>query len=177
MSEPQRHASDDEHDDAVREAEAAVRDVLVDVARRREAVARAEARQGPKRVPPTQALLLVALLALQAYVWFARPAWLMLPSSPPPSYRYYVDGYRMAVALERDRIETFRANHGQLPLTAQQAGRPVPGVSYAPQDSLAYVLSAGDAHARVQWSSRDSLDRSLAESVGRLHLFEQVPPR
>ena len=177
MSKPLHEPDEQERRHARNEAEAAVHDVLVDVERRRAHEALVEAARRVRRVPRLQMLLLLALIALQAYLWLAHPVWLRVDPPAAPTYRYYVDGWRMAIAMQRERIEGYRLHHGKLPPTIEQAGRPIPGVNYDVQDSLAYKLAAGEGRARITWSSRDSVDFLLGESVRRLHLFESGAPR
>ena len=172
MSHPLSTGTPDEDRERGRaEAERAVFEVLERVEQKRAAIELAEAKRAPRRMHVKE-LLLLALCAFNLYVWLGDPPWLRLPPPPTPNFQYYADGYRVAVALQRERIEAFRLKHGRLPLTVSQAGAPIEGVDFQPADSLAYLLLAGEGPSRVVYDSNDSLEKFLGESLGRLRLFQ-----
>lgn len=144
------------------EAEAAVTAVLQ---REEQKAARLAARERSRHraAPPLRLWLLFALLLFNAYAWLGRPKWLEFNTPPPPTYDYYVNGWKVAVYLQRNRIEEYRTTTGHVPASVQQAGPPVHGVAYTPRTATTYELEAGNGPKRVVYSSTDS----VAMLVGR----------
>lgn len=164
MGEPLRTPPDDREAEARarsrQEAEAAVAEVMeregVKAQRRSEVEARRRGRVRDLRRP----LLLLALCAFNAYVWLGDPPWLRFDGPPMPTYDYYVKGWEMAVAIQAERIETYRASKGVAPESPLEAGPPVRGVTYQRLGASDYALAAGSGRARVRYdSSADSLRR------------------
>lgn len=157
---------------AKREAEQAVAAVM----QREEVKARLrmdrEARLGRVKRDPRKALALLALSAFNLYVWLGDPEWLRFTPPPAPTYDYYVKGWQMAVAMQADRIETYRATKGVAPADPREAGQPVRGVTYTRRGAAAYTLAAGEGRARVTYDSsadstaRPTLRRLLTQAVG-----------
>lgn len=164
MGEPLRMRSDDPEAEAQArsrlEAEAAVADVMeregVKAQRRAEVEARRRGHVRDLRRP----LLLLSLCAFNAYVWLGDPQWLRFDGPPMPTYDYYVKGWEMAVAMQAERIETYRASKGVAPESPREAGPPVRGVEYQRVSASEYALAAGSGRERVRYdSSADSLRR------------------
>lgn len=164
MAQPLRAPSHDPeaeaHARARREAEAAVADVMVreeTKARQREA---AESRRRGTRRDPRKGLLLLALCGFNAYLWLGDPEWIRFDVPPAPTYEYYVKGWEMAVAVQAERIEGYRAQKGVAPATPHEAGPPVRGVEYRRLGDSDYALAAGTGRARITYDSKaDSLAR------------------
>ncbi len=145
------------------EAEAAVADVLK---REELKVARLAARERARpSAPSLRQWLLLALLLFNAYVWFGKPKWLEFNLPPPPTYDYYVNGWKVAVYLQRNRIEEYRSTTGHVPSSVQQAGPPVHGVEYTPRTSDTYELQAGNGPKRVVYTSSDSVAMLVGRSL------------
>jgi len=157
---------------AQREAEQAVADVMQREEVKSRLRAEREARMGRVRRDPRKALVLLALSAFNLYVWLGDPQWLRFATPPPPTYDYYVKGWQMAVAMQADRIETYRARQGIAPRDPREAGQPVRGVTYTRRGATAYALAAGEGRARVTYDSladstvRPSLRALLTHAVG-----------
>ena len=176
MGEPLRTPTDDPEAEAQArarlEAEAAVADVMarerIKAQRRAEAEARLRGRVRDLRRP----LLLLSLCAFNAYVWLGDPQWLRFEGPPMPTYEYYVKGWEMAVAMQAERIETYRASKGVAPESPREAGPPVRGVEYQRVGASEYALAAGSGRERVRYDSsadslrRPSVRRLLARTAG-----------
>ena len=142
------------------EAEAAVALVMQRETVKAAAVAASEKR---KSGPPLKLYLLLSLLAFNTYAWFGNPEWLRFSGPELPEPSYYASSWKLAVYLQRQRIEEYRLRTGHLPVTSLQAGPPVKGVQYKSLPSSTYELAAGDALRRFVYLSSDS----TAVLVGR----------
>lgn len=146
------------------EAEAAVHAVMQREevkARRLEAVERPRVRRSPR----LRAALLAGLLLFNGYLWFGNPQWLTWHEPPAESIDYYQNSYKMAVYLQRQRIEEYRRGAHRLPQTASQAGPPVRGVRYEPVTEDRYLLSAGRGSRAVTFASTDSIAAFMGRTL------------
>lgn len=159
--------------DARREAEAAVADVMLREEGKAQQRAEREARLGRTRRDPRKALALLALSAFNLYVWLGDPQWLRFDPPPAPTYDYYVKGWQMALAMQADRIEAYRASKGIAPRSPREAGEPVRGVEYSRRGATSYTLAAGNGPSRVTY---DSCADSTARPSLRLLLTQVVGP-
>lgn len=147
------------------EAQAAVSDVMRRVEERAAIAERAlhqERREGSK----LKVMLLLTLLAFNLYAWFGNPEWLHFKEPRVPSVEYYEASWKLAVYLQRQRIEEYRKEKGAIPVTAQQAGPVVRGVRYTPNliDSR-YQLAAGQGTKQFVYSSTDSLSALVGRAL------------
>jgi hypothetical protein len=154
------------------QAEAAA---AVDAVMRREAVkavklAEAEGRQRAKP-KPIRLVLLATLLLFNAYLWAGNPQWLTWHEPPAPSIDYYQNSYKMAVYLQRQRIEEYRKTKKKLPAAARQAGPPVRGVTYTPLAPDVYMLQAGKGIRMIVYSSRDSIAVFMGRTLEKLGAY------
>jgi hypothetical protein len=152
------------------EAEAAVAAVMQREDAKAAAI-EAKARANVRRPPPLKQLLLLSLMAFNLYAWIGNPEWLRVhvPEVPEPSY--YASSWKIAVFLQRQRIEEYRSRKGMLPATAAQAGPPVKGVHYTPMQSLSYELLAGEGQSRFVFHSNDTLNASVARAFLQVALI------
>ena len=151
------------------EAEAAVGDVM---RREDEKAAKREAREHQvHRPPPLKGLLLLTLLLLNLYVWLGNPEWLRFRQPELPSIDYYEASWKMAVYLQRQRIEEYRHEKGHIPASAQQAGQPVTGVRYTPIEQKDYQLAAGAGEKQVVYHSTDSLSVVMGHTLLQMGLI------
>jgi hypothetical protein len=151
------------------EAEAAVGDVM---RREDEKAAMREALEKPRpSAPPLRALLLLTLLLFNGYVWFGNPEWLKFREPQLPAPSYYASSWKIAVFLQRQRIEEYRHAKGHLPASAQQAGQPVTGVKYTPIEQRDYRLAAGTGDKQVVYSSTDSLSVLMGRTLVQMGLI------
>jgi hypothetical protein len=160
MSEPLRAHEPEEHDPSehLGGVQAAGQLSLV------EPIERPAQRRGPLPL-----VLMGALLLANLYLWLGNPSWLTLPEPPAPSIEYSAGSWKIAVWLQRQRIEEYRRVNGELPVAASQAGPTVHGVRYTPIDGArAYRLVAGEGPRTVVYRSTDPptvlMDRTLAQA-------------
>ena len=146
------------------QAEAAVGDVM---RREDEKAAKREALESRKRnAPPLKLLLLLALILFNGYAWFGSPEWLRFREPELPAPSYYASSWKIAVFLQRQRIEEYRRVKGCVPVSAQQAGQPVAGVRYTPIERTNYQLAAGAGEAQVVYhSATDSLSVLMGRTL------------
>jgi hypothetical protein len=138
------------------EAEAAVAAVMRRVELKAEKLAEAEGRRRPKP-KPIRLMLLGSLLGFNLYLWMGQPQWLKWHEPPAPSIDFYASSYKIAVYLQRQRIEEYRKQKKVLPAAAKQAGPPVRGVRYSPLASDRYMLEAGKGMRMIVYTSTDSI--------------------
>jgi hypothetical protein len=135
------------------------------------AAARAALEQRRRRPVPLKAILLGSLLALNLYLWLGDPEWLRFREPSAPSIDYYQNSWKLAVVLQRQRIEEYRKETGAIPANARQAGQPVHGVQYTPIDrSSTYELAAGAGPSQVVYRSTDSLSTLVGRALVRIGL-------
>jgi hypothetical protein len=115
---------------------------------------------------PLKPMLLASLIAFNLYAWFGNPTWLRFREPEVPKASYYANSWEVAVHLQRERIEEYRRARGLLPLRAEQAGPPVPGVIYKPTTAVTYLLLSGEGPERFVYRSSDT----LAVALGRAFL-------
>jgi hypothetical protein len=105
------------------------------------------------------------VVALCAWAWIAPPAWLVPQPIAAPSREYRDASARVALALHAQRIDAYRASHGQLPRTKQEAGIASDQIIYEPTDSLNFELSSQVDGEAVTYRSSQPRDRYLAEAM------------
>jgi hypothetical protein len=150
------------------EAEAAVDAVMRG---EEEKSAKREAQENRHKHPaPLRLVLLCTLLLFNAYTWFGHPEWLEFHAPSRPSLDYYEGSWKLAVYLQRQRIEEYRKVKGRLPASAQQAGPTVKGVQYTPLEMRTYQLAAGDGAKQFVYRSTDSLSAQLGRSLFQMGL-------
>lgn len=147
------------------EAQAAVADVMRRVEERAAVAEKAlthERREGSR----LKVMLLLTLIAFNLYAWFGNPTWLRIKEPHVPSVEYYEASWKLAVYLERQRIEEYRREKGVLPVTAQQAGPVVRGVRYSPNLlDRRYQLAAGQGARQFVYTSSDTLSALVGRAL------------
>jgi hypothetical protein len=150
------------------EAEAAVGAVM---RREDEKAAKRDALEHRKHhTPPLKAMLLLALVFFNLYVWLGNPSWLTYNQPSGLSIDYYQSSWELAVYLQRQRIEEYRQLKGHIPTTAQQAGPTVRGVQYTPIEQKAYQLTAGNGVKQFVYHSTDSLSVVMGRALFQMGL-------
>jgi len=124
-----------------------------------------------RREAPLKLILLTSLIALNFYAWIGNPPWLQPHVPPMPDVDYYAASWKLAVYLQRQRIEEYRITKGHLPAVAAQAGPPVKGVQYVPLQTKDYELSAGDGAKRFVYHSTDSLSVFVGRAFIQMSLI------
>lgn len=158
----------------VRAREAAEAEYFVGAVMQREEEKAAKREQQGRRVQraaPIRQLLAVSMLLLNAYLWMGNPHWLEYRTPKQPPLDYYEGSWRIAVYMQRQRVEEFRAKRGLLPVAATQAGPPVKGVKYRTLGKNVYELRAGNYVKQIVYRSTDSLSVFLGRSLVQLGLI------
>ena len=134
------------------------------------AVRRAKQDSRKRRSSPVRTLMAAALVLFNVYLWMGSPQWLeyRTPATPPVSY--YESSYKIAVYMQRQRVEEFRRERGTLPRVAKQAGAPVKGVKYTPLTKDVYELRAGNIVKQVRYVSTDSIAVFLGRTLLQIGL-------
>lgn len=133
-----------------------------------------EARKNAEVPAPPRSRLLPSYVAaglacaMCAWVWIAPPAWLVPRPTPTPSREYRQASMRVALALNAQRIEAYRASHGRLPQGKQEVGIATDEIAYDRTDSLAFELSAQVDGQPVSYKSSQPRDRYLADAMTAL---------
>lgn len=135
------------------------------------AVTRAKQETRKHRASPVRTLMAAALVLFNVYLWMGSPQWLeyRTPATPPVSY--YESSYKIAVYMQRQRVEEFRRERGRLPQVAKQAGAPVKGVKYTPLTKDVYELRAGNIVKHVRYVSTDSIAVFLGRTFIQMGLI------
>jgi hypothetical protein len=103
-----------------------------------------------------------------AWAWIAPPAWLVPRPVAAPSRDYREASARVALALNAQRIEAYRASHGRLPGTKQEVGIASDQIVYDRTDSLNFELVSQVDGQPVAYKSSQPRDRYLAEAMTAL---------
>ena len=135
--------------------------VLDEVLRLEEAKLETQVWEPQRETTRGRAIVAGTLFVLAIWVWVFPPAPLSLA---PPSPYVETDvkvraGLRMAIGLQVDRIEAFRAEHGRLPDQLEEAGEPVYDMTYSRSDDNArdFQLQARAGGQVERFASGDSL--------------------
>ena len=108
------------------------------------------------------------VVALCAWAWIAPPAWLVPKRVAAPSREYREASARVALALNAQRIEAYRASNGRLPSSKQEVGILSDQISYDQTGRLTFELSSRVDGQPVTYKSTQPRDRYLAEAMTAL---------
>lgn len=123
----------------------------------------------PKRVRkwplhPIAVLSLLLLAGVGAYLTVTRPVWLFERGLPAESSEIQDASLRLAMALQFQRIERFRSEHGRLPRSLAEAGEPLAGVTYRQTGGGQFVLSGVNGSVSLVLRSTESVRAFVANS-------------
>ena len=125
-----------------------------------------EARKQPRWMLPVGINLVVFAL----YLLIAPPSWrgwvTVHPIEAPPAQQQ-MDGLRVAMYLQAQRIEAYRQKHGALPTSLEDAGSATPGVEYHRQGG-SYQLVGTSGQAALVYDSSESLADFGGSAINRL---------
>jgi hypothetical protein len=143
----------------------ALDEVLRDQARREVLRDIAYRRSGPSlRRRVVSAVLVVAALA----VWFLPVPGVRASIPFPLEPEEEQAGLELATWVQAQQVEAFRQRRGRLPDVLREAGEPMPGMTYVRIDAQTYRLSGATERMAIVWTSGDTLDTALRETVARL---------
>ncbi len=115
----------------------------------------------PKKQPKWMLPLGVNLGVFAVYLLIAPPSWVVLNPLEPPPVEERVEGARIALFLQAQRIQTYLQQNGRLPEALEEAGSPVPGAEYIPLGPRDFVLRLRIGDQIVEYRS----DRPAEEQV------------
>ena len=119
-------------------------------------------RQKQRRAPywPVAVLLVIA-----AWLWLFPPAFLRLDPPPPQPIAQEEAALRFTMYVQAQRIRAFREEAGRLPETLEEAGPPLPGMSYIVLQSDLYQLTGSTERLTLTYRSDLPLDDFLGSGA------------
>lgn len=147
------------------EAADAVAAVLQHAAERDEAQHKKVA---PKKQPKWMLPLGINLGVFAVYLLGFGPDWVVIDPIEPPPVEEQIEGARLALWLQANRIQGYLMQNGRLPTTLEDAGSPVPGAEYTVtgRDSFTLTFSVGDE--TLVYDSQNADDWVGAEATTKL---------
>ena len=129
---------------------------------------KAAARRGGRR--STSNRIVVTLLGLAAfgigiYIVAIRPPWFFTPPPPAESVQIQEASVRLMLVREASRVRNYRAAHGKLPASLEEAGSEVGNVDYIAQGDSAFRLVTSWGEQTIALSSSDSVGTFLGNSL------------
>ncbi len=117
-----------------------------------------------RRLHPVALLSLLILVAVAAYVGVARPSWLFERGAPSEPVSMQEASLRLAMAMQFQRIERFRAQSGRLPTTIEEAGPVLPGIRYQARHPDGFTLTGTNGTVALTLQSTESLAAFVGNS-------------
>lgn len=125
----------------------------------RELEARSRVRKRESRVPWWVAAV---LLVATGWIWLFPPSFLRVDQPPPQPLAREEAALRFAIWVQAQRIEVYRRAEGELPAALEEAGPPLPGMSYVRLSPGLYQLTGSTDRQALTYRS----DLPLEEFVG-----------
>lgn len=116
-----------------------------------------------RRMHLVTVLALIVLAAVGAHLAIVKPAWVFGATMPPQTAAVTEASLRLALSLQRQRIERFRAAESRLPFALEEAGAVVEGIEYELTPD-GYELVAMHESRRLTLRSGDSIEEFLGDS-------------
>lgn len=110
----------------------------------------------------TKYVVLAGLALVSAWLWLAPPSWIGVAQPEPRPIVEEEAALRFAMYVQAQRIKAFRLGTGRLPREIEEAGPPLPGMSYRLIDAETYELHGATDRFALTYRS----DHSLQEFVG-----------
>lgn len=123
----------------------------------------AKKKDQPKKQPKWMLPLGINLGVFAVYLLIAGPQWVVIDPIEGPPQAERVEGLRLAMFLQAQRIEAYRQENGRLPESLEEIGASTPeGVEYVLQGSSQYQLIGNAGETDLIYDST----QSAAEWVG-----------
>lgn len=106
----------------------------------------------------------VALVAIGAWLYKARPDWVFERGMPPQSPALREASLRLAMATQYQRIERFRDSAGHLPARLSDVGPAAGSLTYTTTQFGGFVLEGSDSALQLTLRSEDSLRAFVGNS-------------
>ena len=139
-------------------AEAAVQDANDKAARRR-------GRTSSNTSRIVVSVLGLGIFAVGIYILSMRPTWFFTPPPPPESVQIQEASVRLMLVREASRVRRYRAEHGKLPATLEEAGSTLTSITYTPQGDSTFRLVTNWGEHTIGLSSSDSVGPFLGNSL------------
>jgi hypothetical protein len=139
-------------------AQAAVQDAHEKAASRR-----GRASSNTSRIVVT--VLGLAIFGVGFYILAMRPLWFFTPPPPPESVQIQEASVRLMLVREASRVRNYRAAHGKLPATLEEAGSTITTITYTVQGDSAFRLVTAWGEKTLGLSSSDSVAPFLGNSL------------
>ena len=110
-------------------------------------------------------MAMIPLLALSAYSWIARPAWIWGPPVRPLSSVEQEANLRMAMYLLGMRIDAYREQTGAYPSSLPALGETIPGVVYTQLTDSTFQLRGVAAGQEIVFQSDGSGKEFLGNTL------------
>src|ERR1051326_2522057 len=139
----------------------------------------ARAVMGGTRTNPVRIAMLVLLAVAGAVLLLVRPVWLAgrpprgpeaagTPAVAPEPPDIAVASVRLSLLRERQRVVDFLSAHRRLPAALVETGSSATGITYVPQDSTRFHLSAWSGDSLITLHSEDGTASFLGSSLKAL---------
>jgi hypothetical protein len=129
---------------------------------------KAAARRGGKSSNTTRIVVTVlgiAIFAAGIYLLVARPSWFFTPPPPPESVQIQEASVRLMLVREASRVRQYKAAHGKLPASLEDAGSEVSNVDYSTQGDSTFRLVTNWGEQTIGLSSTDSVGAFIGNSL------------
>lgn len=117
-----------------------------------------------RRMHPVAGLSLLVLVLVAGYVGLARPSWIFERGAPAEPASIQEASLRLAMAMQFQRIERFRAQSGRLPTTMEEAGAVMPGVRYQARHPDGFTLTGTNGTVTLTLQSTESVSAFVGNS-------------
>ena len=131
-------------------------------ARSRELEEAERRRQKQRRVPYWP---VAVLLVITVWLWLFPPGFLRLDPPPPQPIAQEEAALRFTMYVQAQRIKAFRQEQGRLPETLEEAGPPLPGMSYIVLQNDLYQLTGSTERLTLTYRSDLPLDDFLGSGA------------
>jgi hypothetical protein len=107
---------------------------------------------------------LLALVAIGAWLYTARPDWVFARGAPPQSAALREASLRLAMAMQYERVERYRDSAGHLPARLSDLGPAAGNLTYTTTQFGGFVLEGSDSALQLTLRSDDSLRAFVGNS-------------